>query len=653
MSYSPSLRLLLGCVLLVFAASSVLAVEPAEQASLLNKAEYIPDIGTFLQIGQASPTGYTWDGQKVFFTSSMSGAPQVYRINPEGWPYQLSAFTDGIDFFVLSYGGDMGIVGASIGGSEQSQLYLMDATTGQPYQLTNYDDVQFGSVAWAKDDRSIFYRSNEENGRDFFIYQMDITTGESRKIFGDTAGVTGYNAVADLSQDGQKMIVTRYVSNVSNVLYLLDLTTGEYEQLTEIQPGKDVIYSDPTLMPDNKTIWLVCNDNPDGILRLAKMKVGSPAVEFINDGWIDPKWTVDGLGISQDYRWMTALVNENGYVELRLREIETKRELPSPEGLHGIMGYGKFAKDSTCLISFTGPTRAPDVWKWNPYTKKLQQLTFSTYAGINRDLFTEPKLVAYKSFDGLEIPAFLYLPPGYEEGTPVPFIVDAHGGPEGQFQPYFQRNIQYFMLNGFGILAPNPRGSSGYGIEYLNMDNYKNRKNSLKDYKAGVEYLIEKGYTKKGMIGIRGGSYGGYVVLGMITEYPDLFAAAVDEVGIANFRTFLENTAPYRRALREAEYGPLSDTAFLREISPIYKAGQIKTPLFVIHGENDPRVPVGEARQILQAVADAGGTVDSLIFPDEGHGASKRSNIIEEYRRQVKFFDKYLRGQMNVDVNKE
>ena len=260
-------------------------------------------------------------------------------------------------------------------------------------------------------------------------------------------------------------------------------------------------------------------------------------------------------------------------------------------------------------------------------------------------LFREPALVRIKSFDGLEIPCFLYLPPTYEEGKPVPFIVDAHGGPESQFTPGFIRNFQYLMLNGYGILAPNPRGSSGYGRDYLALDNYKKRKDSLKDYKACTEWLIERGYTKQGMIAIRGGSYGGYVALGMITEYPDLYSAAVDNVGIANFQTFLQNTAAYRRAIREAEYGPLTDPDFLHEISPIHKANLIKTPLFVVHGANDPRVPVGEARQILEAVAANGVAVDSLIFADEGHGSAKKENIIEEYRRQVEFFNTHLKKE--------
>jgi dipeptidyl aminopeptidase/acylaminoacyl peptidase len=630
-----AITLLFFCLLISIAAYCQ-SSQPQEK-TLLNKGQYIPSIATFLQIGGNSIAGYSWDGSKVFFVSSMSGAAQVYRINKEGWPYQLSAFPDGIDFFVLSHNADLGIVGASVGGSEQSQLYLMDAMTGRVVQLTKFDGVQMGSVAWSPDNKSIYYRSNEENKRDFFIYEMNIADGSFKKVFGE---VPGYNAVADVSQDGTRLLVVNYSSNVNCDLYMIDLTTGKFQKLND--DDSDVIYGSPTLMPDNKTIWLTCNGNEDGISRLATMTVGSPKVNYVDDGWIDPKWEIDGLGFSRDYKRMAATVNEDGYVNLKLREVDSKKVLKSPP-LAGIQGGGIFDENGSCLTSFTGPTRAPDIWRWNPTTGEFKQLTFATYAGINRDIFTDPTLVHYKSFDGLEIPAFLYLPPDYKKGTPIPFIVDAHGGPEGQFQPAFLRNYQYLMLNGYGILAPNPRGSSGYGLKYLNMDNYKLRKNSLKDYKAGVDWLMSEGYTEKGMVGIRGGSYGGYVVLGMITEYPDLFSAAVDEVGIANFKTFLRNTAPYRRALRESEYGPLSDTAFLDEISPINKVDLIKTPLMVVHGENDPRVPVGEARQIIAGILNNGGQVDSLIFPDEGHGASKRSNIVMEYEKQVKFFNHYLR----------
>jgi len=625
----------------VISAQTQMAMQ-TEPLSLLSKGKYIPDIATFLNIGAWSPAGYTWDGKTVFVGSAASGAYQVYRITNEGWPYQLTAFEDGIDGFTLSYGGRMAVVSASVGGNENSQLYLMDAKTGRLVQLTHRPDVQFGSVTWSRDDKVLYFRSNEENLRDFFIYRMDVAGGEPVKVFGDSVKLRGSNAIADLSLDGTRMIISNWKSNANNDLYLLDLTTGKWQHLTPHEG--DIVYSNVNLLPDNQSVWLTCNDNPDGMSRLAVMTVGAkkPKLEWVTDGWLDPRWEVESMGFSRDFKYQVASTNEDGYMRLKMREFDTKQELPNPP-LDGILGGGYFDEHGNCLISFSGPTRAPDVWKWNPYTKSLNQLTFAIYAGIDRNLFREPQLIRYKTFDGREIPAFLYLPPNYESGQPVPFIVDAHGGPEVQFQPDFIRNFQYLMLNGYGILAPNVRGSSGYGRDYMNLDNYKNRKNSLKDYKAGVDWLIQNGYTKPGMIGIRGGSYGGYVVLGMITEYPDLFNAAIDVVGIANFQTFLQNTAAYRRALREAEYGPLSDPEFLFNISPIHKANVIKTPLLVVHGANDPRVPVDEARQILTAVAQNGTYVDSLIFADEGHGSGKRVNTVKEYRKHVEFFDRFLK----------
>jgi len=617
------------------------SAEPAVKVtSLLDKGKYLPDISTFLQIGENFTLGVSRDGSKVFFASQMSGVDQAFRLTDEGWPYQLTTFEDGIDFFALSNNGLMAIVGASVGGSEQSQLYLMDTESGRLEQLTEYEDIRFGGVSWSPDDRSIFFYSNEENRVDMFIYQMDIATGESHKIFGDTTGVRGWNLVECTSQDGQYVIVSNGTSNVSNDLYLLELSTGEQQKLNEDDGNIEYLY--PILMPDNQTIWLVCNGNEDGITRLAKMTVGSSDVEFVDDGWLDTRWEVMELHVSPDYKTMAALTNEDGYWRLALRDIQTAKELPVPP-LDGIVSHVYLDGSGNIVMSFESPTRAPDVWKWAPRSQDLRQLTFALYAGIDRELFSEPKLIRYNSFDGLEIPAFLYLPPDYVEGEPIPFIVYAHGGPESQFKPTFSRTFQYLPLNGYGILAPNPRGSSGYGREYRDMDNYKNRQLSLKDYKAGVDWLLENGYTEPEMLGIRGGSYGGYVVLGMVTEYPDLFAAAVDIVGIASFKTFLQNTKPYRRMYRETEYGPLSDPEFLDSVSPLNKADRIKAPLFVIHGENDPRVPVGEARQIIAAINKRGGVVDSLIFPDEGHGIAKRGNLIEAYRRQVEFLDRHLK----------
>jgi dipeptidyl aminopeptidase/acylaminoacyl peptidase len=318
--------------------------------------------------------------------------------------------------------------------------------------------------------------------------------------------------------------------------------------------------------------------------------------------------------------------------------------LPSPD-LDGIVDGGSFIGNDVVLLSYNSAMNPPDCWRWNIKNSQLEQLTHAVSAGIDRAIFVKPELVRFPSFDGLEISGFLYMPPGKKKGDRVPMIMSAHGGPESQFRPTFVRSFQYYALNGFGVFALNPRGSSGYGRDFLDMDNYKDRWKSVKDYESATKWLAAEGYADPERIAITGGSYGGYMTLACITANPDLYAAACDQVGIANFVTFLKNTAAYRRHLREAEYGPLSDSVFLWEISPLAQVDKVKAPLLIIHGENDPRVPVDEARQMARAIAARGGIVDTLIFPDEGHGIAKRPNQLVTYRRIVDFFKKYLQSE--------
>jgi len=617
---------ILICLILAAAAGVT-----ADQTETAKTKQQIPDIGTFMKIGYAGNPVISESGD-IFFTSSLTGVTQLYRLTDEGWPYQLTVFDDGISSFNLSPDGAEVIISATEGGNEDYQLYQMDTRTGTIRQITHQPQVRFGTVKWKKDKSGIYYRANLDNPRDFMIYYHDLVTGKTTRIL----EMEGSNGIMDVSPDGKYMLTYRANSNISLDLFLLDLGSLEYRQLTP--KGEEYIYDYASIMPDNKTAFMISNKNDKGILSVASMDLETGKLEFVDS---ESKWTVDEIVLSQNRKYAAWLVNEDGYSNIKLWDMVADCPIQPPP-MTGIVKNPNFSNDGRVVFQFNSPTRSPDVWLWDWKKPELRKITHSTQAGIDNSYFTEPQLIKYKSFDGLEIPAFLYLPPDYD-GKPVPFIIDVHGGPESQFHPYFSRHFTYLMLNGYGILGPNIRGSSGYGKEYMNMDNYKKRLSSIKDLKAGADFLIENNYTAEGMIGIKGGSYGGYAVLACITEYPDLFGAALDNIGIANFVTFLQNTREYRRHIREAEYGPLSDPEFLESISPIHKASKIKTPLLVVHGENDPRVPVGEARQIIQAIKDNGGIVDSLIFPDEGHGVAKLSNRLEYYRKMVEFFDEHLK----------
>jgi dipeptidyl aminopeptidase/acylaminoacyl peptidase len=335
--------------------------------------------------------------------------------------------------------------------------------------------------------------------------------------------------------------------------------------------------------------------------------------------------------------------NEEGYSNLYLIDGWLNHELPTPE-TKGIISSYSFTDDMELLFCYEFPKRPSQVYRFNWMNSQLRQLTWSCFQGINPHNFIQPELIRYKSFDGLEVPAFLFLPPNYKPGKTIPMICHFHGGPESQYRPTFSKVFQYFLELGIGICAPNIRGSSGYGSHYMALDDYKKRMDSVKDGIELAEHLIKKGYTTKEQLAVMGGSYGGFMVLALIAEAPELFAAAIDVVGVANLVTFLKNTSPYRRKLREAEYGPLSDEEFLKSISPIHKMHRVRTPLLVIHGATDPRVPLNEAEQVVETLKSNNQVVDYLFFDDEGHGIRKLSNQLTYYRKAVEFLLDHIAG---------
>ena len=331
----------------------------------------------------------------------------------------------------------------------------------------------------------------------------------------------------------------------------------------------------------------------------------------------------------------------------------TQVKLPA----RGVVGGLAFSENGDKLaFSFSSPTQNGDIWIYDRASGKLSQVTQSDRAGIDPSTFVSPELIKFKTFDGHMIPAWYYRPQGSVQAAPnqpkarkgnrapmsilkiVPVIVSVHGGPEGQSRPGFSALYQYYLSRGYAILDPNVRGSTGYGKIYTHLDDVEKREDSVKDLAAAHQWLVTGGGADPKRIAVMGGSYGGYMTMAAITLYPDLWAAAVNTVGIVNWETFLQNTSSYRRRQREVEYGRLDrDIEFLRRISPI------KAPLFVIHGKNDPRVPYTEAEQVVKALKDRGAVVEYKLYDDEGHGISKLKNRLELYPLVAGFLDKYMK----------
>jgi dipeptidyl aminopeptidase/acylaminoacyl peptidase len=310
----------------------------------------------------------------------------------------------------------------------------------------------------------------------------------------------------------------------------------------------------------------------------------------------------------------------------------------------GVISHVEFAPDDSKLaFVFDGPRYNPDVWLWDLAAPKPTQLTHASRAGIPFADFVEPELIHYKTFDDRKIPAWFYRPVQKGDRLP-PVIVHPHGGPESQARPSFMALLQFFLQRGYGILAPNVRGSSGYGTAYMNLDNTTRRMDSVKDLAYAAYWLRDQKHGDPKRLAVYGGSYGGFMVLAAVTHYPDLWAAGIDVVGICNFVTFIEKTSAYRRAHRAAEYGNLPEhREFFEKISPIRHVDKIKCPMMVIHGANDPRVPIEEAEQIVAALKKRKIPVEYLRYEDEGHGLAKLKNRLDAYPKMAAFLDKHLK----------
>jgi dipeptidyl aminopeptidase/acylaminoacyl peptidase len=388
----------------------------------------------------------------------------------------------------------------------------------------------------------------------------------------------------------------------------------------------------------------VVTDLESDFLHLRRLDVASGIWETL----LAPNWDVELLALSPDGRYLAVTINVAGASRLELIDMLTGLSRPGPQlgAAPGVTGWLDLHMSfdpagERLAFSTSSATQTTDVYVWNVVTDELHRVTASGYGGLDPDTFVVPELIQYPTFDGREIPAWYFRPVSQE--APGPVVVVVHGGPESQYRPFFNFLAQYLVYHGYGVLAPNVRGSTGYGKAYSHLDDVEKRMDSVADLAHARHWLAAQPEVDAGRIAVYGGSYGGFMVLAALTHDPELWAAGVNIVGISNFVTFLENTSSYRRAHREAEYGSLAkDRAFLESIAPMNRLDAITAPLLVIHGANDPRVPLSEAEQLVAALEARGVPVEFLVFDDEGHGIVRLKNKLVAYPAVVAFLDRYL-----------
>jgi dipeptidyl aminopeptidase/acylaminoacyl peptidase len=652
----PVLALLVPALLLLVPAVVPVAAAPPDGA---------PTIQQFLRIRTPGAPVVLPDGS-LLLRDWPDGVRQLYRVVPkaggaepsyrpgETTVEKLTDFPDGLAGFSVSPDGRRAIVSYARGGNENTQLALLDPLGGPgqaPRPLVADPRVQASVNLWLRDGSGFVYSANAESPNDFYLYRYDLAAGKATRLLGEP----GAWSAQDVTSDGRRLLVVHGISASNSECFELDVATGKLTDITLRPAGGTAACEVAGYMPGERAVLLL-SDLKDGMQRLYLRDLKSGAVR-------EPlpalsRFELDGAGTNDARTFLLAVANQDGYGVLSVYALPGFTPVPMPDMERGLVVPAAF-RGPTLVWSLTNARSAGVAYATTfaaagkgKVTQTTRQLTWTEDQGIDLARFPLPELVRYPAFDGREIPAFLYLPPGHAKGTAIPFVVNYHGGPEGQHRPGFGASDQYLLSRGFGILMPNVRGSTGYGREFQMLDDYKGRWGSVRDGVDGAEWLVKNGYAEPGRIATYGGSYGGFMSVACIVEDQErvergeraqrLFGACVDVVGIVNLRTFLEKTSGYRRKLREVEYGPLADTDFLRSVSSIHRAEKIQVPVFIAHGFNDPRVPVQEAMQLATVLKERGLEPRMFVAPDEGHGFAKLDNRVYFYERMAQFLEETI-----------
>ncbi|HVM17980.1 MAG TPA: S9 family peptidase [Gaiellaceae bacterium] len=592
----------------------------------------MPTLRDLLELRVAVPAGFDDAGESLLVLSNETGTMQLHRAGLDGALERLTDFAEPVGGQFVPGSGRV-LLEMDEGGNERHQLYLLDARPGAaPEPLVVEPEFLHRTPRLTRDGRLLAYGCNRRNGVDFDVYVRDLASGEERTVF----DLGGWCEPLGFSPDGRWLGVSRMSDRpADDDLYLVSVADG---RLVHVTPHDDEAqFGAPAWLPDSEAFYFSASTGRDNA-AIARYDVARGAWEYV----LEDEWDLDCL-VDEGGRWLLVCANADGYSRLELRDpgtLEPVREVPLPG--RGVVANAHFSRDGRLLaFHYTSPLVAGDVWVHDTASGETDRLTRSSGAGAEDEL-VEPSLHRFRSFDGESVPVFLYEARAVE--GPRPVVVMIHGGPEAQLRPIFSPLAQFFASAGYAVAAPNVRGSTGYGKRYEHLDDVEKRLDSVRDLVALHDWLRDspERFDAERVV-LYGGSYGGYMVLAGLAFHPERWAAGVEIVGISSLVTFLENTAEWRRAFREREYGSLErDREFLESVSPINHVARIRAPLFVIHGANDPRVPLGEARQIHAALTARGVRCEILVYDDEGHGLQKLKNRLDAYPRAVAFLDEVL-----------
>jgi len=583
---------------------------------------------------------------KILLHDNSTGIFNVYELDLASKVKKPLTQSTKESYFMIDYipGSNDFLYTADKGGNENSHIYLQSADSVKDLTPGEKEKAQF--FGWNKAKTAFYYQSNVRDPKYFDVYKMNLSGWKPELLY---TNEKGYD-VGSISPDENNILLVKNITTDKNEMYLLDRRSGD---LKKISVEDEATYSPQGFELDNSAFYYLTNEDNE-FARLMKYNIANGKKETV----YSDKWDVMYMYLSENAKYHVIGINEDGRNKVLFFDHRTGKQIPFPAVKEGnVQGVSISPSEKNMIIYVAGDRSPVNLWWYNFDTRKMQKLTSALNPEINPNDLVDAQVVRYQSFDGMEVPAIFYKPKQASAGRRVPALVWVHGGPGGQSRAGYSQAIQYFVNHGYAILAVNNRGSSGYGKSYYKMDNRNHGDKDLKDCVWGKKWLASQSYIDPSKIGIYGGSYGGFMSLAGIIQYPNEFKVGVDLFGVTNWLRTLKSVPPYWESFKKALYeemgDPEKDSVRLHNISPLFNTDKIKTPLLVLQGSNDPRVLPVESDEIVAGARKNGTPVEYVLFPDEGHGFRKKENQIKAARVTLDFLDKYLSGNGAASTEKK
>jgi|TARA_B110001452_G_scaffold84617_1_gene69149 dipeptidyl aminopeptidase/acylaminoacyl peptidase len=605
------------------------------------------DIEEFFNNVAISGGYFSSSSDKLIYSSNESGIYNIYEVNINNGVASQLTHSEKESFFIRSYvpNSDAFLYSADKGGNEISHLYLQKRD-GDVLDLTPGENEKSSFYKWSKDSTILYYLSNKRDSRYFDLYKMSVSDWKSSLIYENNNNMS----VSSISDNEEYLLLSNSITTSENNFFLFEVSSGKVSEISSA-PGS---YSSAGFSSENKSFFYITDVGKE-FAYLMEYNIGSGDSSVL----FETNWDVMYSYLSKSGKYRVIGINEDGKNILKVYNEYENKEIKFPSFEDGDIIGLEFSETENKLRLSVGSSKMPNnLYVYDLNDKSLVKLTNSLNQNIDSKNLVNAKVVRYKSFDGLEIPAIFYKPLQGSKNNKVPALVWVHGGPGGQSRMNFNPLIQYLTNQGYAVLAVNNRGSSGYGKTFYKLDDKNHGENDLKDCIWGKKWLQELEYIDQERIGIIGGSYGGYMTMAAMTFTPDEFKAGVNIFGVTNWIRTLKSIPSYWEASRKALYDELgdpysADSIRLKKISPLFHASNVKNPVMVLQGANDPRVLQIESDEIVAELKKNKVPVEYVIFDDEGHGFRKKENQLEGYRKIKNFLDYYLKEPSFIEVTKK